>query len=228
LRFRATIAALLGLFALLTLLDRFAPIEPLAVRGAMPLLVVAAEALAMIGFGALLRRAQRVDFPLDFLIGYPLLGAALYLAALVRVSAWALVPVLAIGVVAAIAFLLRWYAEEHVASEEMPIAAAWAGAFVFAAIVCLFFAPNDLSIARTWVLEGRAVALPLLDAYHAPLGIECADLLPLALLGPRGGAIASTLLHVLAVIAATMHLQSPPRASSPRTHSSRSQSSDGR
>lgn len=203
-RARSLLAALLALFALLTLLDRFGPFEPLAARGTMPLLLALVEALAMIGFGALLRRAKRVDAALDFLIGYPLFGAALYLVALVRVSAWALVPVLVIGVLAGIAFVLRWYSDERAERDDhSPIAAAWASAFVFAAMACILFAQYELDIARTWVLEGRVVALPLLDAWHAPLGIESAALLPLALLGPRGGAIAANLLQLFAAIAAT-------------------------
>lgn len=201
-RARLAVAVLLALFALLTLLDRFAPLEPLAARTAMPLLLAAVMAVAMIGFGALLRRAKRIDFARDFLIGYPLFGAALYLAALVRISAATLVPVLVIGLIAGVFFLLRWYADERGASEEANVS-PWASAFVFAMFVCTFLTTANLPIARTWMLEGRAVALPLLDEYFSPLGIESAALLPLTLLGPRGGAVTANLLNLFAAIAAT-------------------------
>jgi hypothetical protein len=202
-KIRSLFAALLALFALLTLLDRFAPLEPLAARTGLPLLLVLGEGLAMIGFGALLRRAKRIDLPLDFLIGYPLFGAALYLVARMRVSTAALLPVLVLGAIAGVVFLLRWYAEEHAANVDSPVASGWAAAFVLAIFVCIFLSTAPLPIARTWVLEGRAVALPLLDSYFSPLGIESADLPGLTLLGPRGGAVASKLLHLLAAIAAT-------------------------
>ncbi len=199
---RSIVAALFALFALLTLLDRFAPLEPLAARTAMPLLLVAAMAVAMTGFGALLRRARRVDFALDFLIGCPLFGAALYLVARLHISATTLVPVLILGAIAGVVFLLCRFADDH-AADRTPNASAWASGFVFAVLACTFFTTRELPIAQTWMLEGRAVALPLLDAWFSPLGIESADLLPLTLLGPRGGAVASNLLHVLAAIAAT-------------------------
>lgn len=58
-----------------------------------------------------------------------------------------------------------------------------------------------LAVPRAWVLEGRAVELPLLSHSYFPLGIESADLPLLATLG-ENGAIASHMLHLIAAIAA--------------------------
>jgi len=57
-----------------------------------------------------------------------------------------------------------------------------------------------LTVPKTWVLEGRALELPLLSHSYFPLGIESADLPFLAILGNDGG-IASHLLHALGAFA---------------------------
>ncbi len=61
-----------------------------------------------------------------------------------------------------------------------------------------------LAVPHSWVLEGRAVELPLLSHSYFPLGIESADLLPLLLLGAADGGVASHFLHLFAAIAATL------------------------
>ena len=61
-KLRSVLAILLGLFAVLTLLDRFVLVELLLRRTAIPLLLAAAMALAMAGFGALFA-AREADRP---------------------------------------------------------------------------------------------------------------------------------------------------------------------
>ena len=63
-----------------------------------------------------------------------------------------------------------------------------------------------LAVPQTWVLEGRAIELPLLSHSYFPLGIESADLPLLTLLGATGGGIASHFLHLFAAIATTVLL----------------------
>src|SRR5215213_6175141 len=107
---RPLLAALLALFALLTLLDRFVLVELFVRRAGVPLLLAAVEAFAIAGTGALLRRAKRLDAPLDFLLGYPVFGTALFLVGLFKVATWTLVPLLVLGALAGVAYLLKWYA----------------------------------------------------------------------------------------------------------------------
>ena len=136
---RSVLAILLGLFALLTLLDRFVLVELLLRRTGIPLLLAAAMALAMAGIGALVRRAKHINLPLDLLIGYPLFGTLCFLAGLVRVSIWTLAPIAAIGLLLAILFLLRRYSDDaYVAPERPPL--HWSAFAVVAVMVCAFVA----------------------------------------------------------------------------------------
>jgi hypothetical protein len=211
---RTTLAILLGLFALLTLLDRFVLVELLLRRTSIPLLLAAAMALAMAGIGALVRRAKYINVPLDLLIGYPLFGTLCFLTASVRVSIWTLAPIAAVGLMVAIVFLLRRYADDaYVAPERLPL--HWSAFAVAAVMVCAFVAAQappssldelayHLAIPHTWVVEGQATELPLLSHSYFPLGIESADLLPLLYLGPFDGGVASHFLHLFAAIATTL------------------------
>jgi hypothetical protein len=85
---------------------------------------------------------------------------------------------------------------------------------ILAVLACAFVAAQappssldelayHLAVPHTWVLEGRAVALPLLSHSWFPLGIESADLPSLSLLGAIDGGIASHFLHLFAAIAMT-------------------------
>jgi hypothetical protein len=213
---RSVLAILLGLFALLTLLDRFVLVELLLRRTGSPLLLAGAMALAMAGIGALVRRAKYINVPLDLLIGYPLFGTLCFLAALVRVSIWTLAPIVAVGLLVAIVLLLRRYADDaYVAPERLPL--HWSAFAVAAVMVCAFVAAQappasldelayHLAIPHTWVIEGQATELPLLSHSYFPLGIESADLLPLLHLGPSDGGVASHFLHLFAAIATTLLL----------------------
>jgi hypothetical protein len=213
-KLRTPLAILLGLFALLTLLDRFVLVELLLRRTGIPLLLAAAMALAMAGIGALVRRAKHINLPLDLLIGYPLFGTLCFLAGLVRVSIWTLAPIAAAGLVLAIVFLLRRYSDDaYAAPERLPL--HWSAFAVAAVMVCAFVAAQappasldelayHLAIPHAWVIEGQATELPLLSQSYFPLGIESADLLPLLYLGPSDGGVASHFLHLFAAIATTL------------------------
>ncbi|HYK00698.1 MAG TPA: hypothetical protein VE974_03015 [Thermoanaerobaculia bacterium] len=209
---RTLLATLLALFALLTLLDRFVLVELFLRRAGMPLLLAAVEALAIVGTGALLRRAKRVDAPLDFLLGYPVFGTLLFLVGTLKIAAWTLVPLLVLGALAGVGYLLKRYADD-VESESLVL--EWPALFVFAVLACGFVVAQappasldelayHLAVPHAWVQEGRALELPLLSHSYFPLGIESADLLPLALLGSMGGGVASHFLHFLAAIATTL------------------------
>jgi hypothetical protein len=209
---RPILATLLALFALLTLLDRFVLVELFLRRAGLPLLLAAVEGLAIVGTGALLRRAKRVDVPLDFLLGYPVFGTALFLVGLLKIAAWTLIPLLVLGAGAGVTYLLKRYADD-VESESLVL--EWPALFVFAVLACGFVVAQappasldelayHLAVPHAWVLEGRALELPLLSHSYFPLGIESADLLPLTLLGRTAGGIASHFLHFFAAIATTL------------------------
>jgi hypothetical protein len=211
---RSVLAILLGLFALLTLLDRFVLVELLLRRTGLPLLLATALALAMAGIGALIRRAKHINLPLDLLIGYPIFGTLCFLAATLRISVWTLAPIAAFGLLLAIVFLLRRYSDDtYVAPARLPL--QWPAIAVVAVMVCAFVAAQappssldelayHLAVPHTWVLEGRAIELPLLSHSYFPVGIESADLLPLLLLGAADGGVTSHFLHLFAAIATTL------------------------
>lgn len=213
-KLRYTLAILLGLFAVLTLLDRFVLVELLLRRTGIPLLLAAAMAMAMAGIGSLFRRAKHINLPLDLLIGYPIFGTLCFLAATLNVSIWTLAPIAAIGLLIGILFLLRRYSDDaYAAPERLPL--HWSTLAVVAVLVCAFVAAQappssldelayHLAIPHAWVLEGRAIELPLLSQSYFPLGIESADLLPLLFLGPSDGGVASHFLHLFAAIATTL------------------------
>jgi hypothetical protein len=208
-RARYVVATLLALFALLTLFDRFVLIELLLRRAALPLLVAFAVSVACVGVGALARRADEADVPLDLLIGYPLFGTLCFLVAMIRVNAWTMVPLVIAGVlVGVLKILAAWKTMHEGARSERTL---WFAAVVVV-IGCGFVAAQappssldelayHLAIPQTWVLEGRAVDLPLSSHSYFPLGIESADLPALVLLGATGGGVASHFLHLFAAIA---------------------------
>lgn len=209
---RYVLATLLALFALLTLFDRFVLVEMLIRRTALPLAVAFVVAVACVGVGAAARRSAEADGPLDFLIGYPLLGTACFLVGTVNVSVWTMVPVVAIGAVVG-GLKIRAGRPARSGAEGKP-ASVWAFA-VLVILACGFVwaqAPPSsldelsyhLAVPQTWVLEGRAVELPLSSHSYFPLGIESADLAALVLLGAGGGGVASHFLHLFAAIATSL------------------------
>jgi hypothetical protein len=208
-RVRYVLATLLALFALLTLFDRFVLVEMLLRRAALPLLVAFGVAIACVGVGAVARRGEEADVPLDFLLGYPLFGTLCFLVGTIKVSSWTLVPIVVIGaVVGVVKILAGWKPAERPAGSRR---SAWALA-VAVVIGCGFVwaqAPPSsldelayhLAIPQTWALEGRTVELPLLSHSYFPLGIESADLPGLVLFGAADGGVASHFLHLFAAIA---------------------------
>lgn len=211
---RSTLAILLALFALLTLLDRFVLLEMLARRTALPLLLAAATALAAIAVGALVRRSRVVDLPLDLLIGYPLFGTVAYLVGLLRISNATMLPLLIAGAIGGAWLLLARYGGHHESAPDAKLPLEWPALAVAAVLACGFVAAQappssldelayHLAVPQTWVLEGRVTELPLNSHSYFPAGIESADLPLLTLLGPIDGGIASHFLHLLAAIATT-------------------------
>lgn len=208
---RTVLAVFLGLFAVLTLLDRFVLVELLLRRTTIPLLLAIAIALAMLPLAALLRRTTRVDLPLDLLIGYPLFGTVLFLVGLLKISAWTVVPALVVCAAGGVALLLRRYADTERTSVALP---PWNWSVLAIAIIlgCAIVeaqAPASsldeltyhLAVPHTWVLEGRVVELPLNSHSYFPFGIGAVDVLPLLLLGASDGSVASHLLHLFAAVA---------------------------
>lgn len=189
-------------------------VELLVRRTGVPLLVAGVVALGCAGVGRLARRGAR-DLPLDFLIGYPLLGTVCFLVGVVKVDVWtmgAVVLLLALGV-------LKGGRAMGPMSPIGPIGPigpmarpTFSMVFVMVILGCGFVAAQappssldelayHLAVPHAWVQEGRAVELPLLSHSYFPLGIESADLPALALLGPSDGGVASHFLHLLAAMA---------------------------
>jgi hypothetical protein len=208
---RVTLAVLLGLFALLTIADRFALLELLVNRAGAPLLFALAQAVAIIGIGCIVRGSREADPALDFLIGFPVFGTALFLAGLLSLSAWTIVPLLAIfGITGVVLILAGWtHNERETPTSSLSLIA------VLVVLICglvTALAPpattdelaHTLAIPQTWALEGRVVELPLLAQSYFPLGAQSVSAAPLALLGALKGGVASHLLHLFAAIAATL------------------------
>jgi hypothetical protein len=214
-KIRIGLAVLLALFAILTLLERFVLVELLVRRTAIPLLFATLEALAILAAGALMRRSKRVDVPIDFLLGYPLFGAVCFLVGVFKVSTWTMVPLLALFGLGGVALLLMRFAEEEKEVIEPVPVHRTAFLAVMVVLACGFViaqAPPasldevayHLAVPRAWVLEGRAIELPLLSHSYFPLGIESADLPLLTILDATDGGIASHFLHLFAAIATTL------------------------
>lgn len=206
---RIVLSALIGLFALLTIADRFALLELLVLRGGVPLLFAIAQAIAIIGLGCIARGSREADPALDYLIGLPLFGALLFLIGLLKVSTWTIAPVMLLLAIAGVVLILAgWRVGERMAVTSSVSLIAVLIVLTCAAVTAL--APptsidevaNTLAVPRTWALEGRAVELPLLAHSYFPLGIESADLAPIAILDAVRGGVASHLLHLFAAIAA--------------------------
>ncbi len=223
-RVRIIIAGLTGAYLVLTLLDRFKLIELLVIRTGLPLVLVLIESIAIIGCGFALRsrRWPELDPSLDFLLGYPLFGALCFLAGTISVSRWMMVLVLTGSTLFGAFALARWWETRQADSGQkdadsrstfdsfalicLGIVLLCAGVFVQAPPVNHDELAHHLAIPKTWVLEGRAIDLPLSSHSYFPLGIESADLPFLTLLG-NDGALASHLLHLFAAIGATLLIQ---------------------
>ncbi|MEO8378867.1 MAG: hypothetical protein ABI779_04305 [Acidobacteriota bacterium] len=213
-RIRTVLAALLALFALLTIFDRFALAERLILRTALPLLMATGVALACVGLGALARRSDEADAPLDLLLGYPLFGTICFVVGTLEIAAWLMITITAIAAAVGVLLLLAGWKSQSRAAAAAP-SGGWAALAVVAVMLCAFVpaqappsAPDELAyhlaVPQTWVNDGRATELPLLSQSYFPLGIESADLPALSLLGPAAGGVASHFLHLFAAIATAM------------------------
>jgi hypothetical protein len=230
-RVRIVLAALIAIFLLLTLLDRFKVIEVLAIRVAIPFFLACVEAIAIIGTGFAVRglrgRVWRVhaeggalDIPLDYVIGLPIFGTLCFLLATISVSKLTMLPLLMIGVVFGAYAIARWREQRAGVGqalslpgqpERLPYIAI--AIFFFCALVAAQAPPTSLdelayhlAIPKTWMLEGRAIALPLLSHSYFPLGVESASLPLLTVIGDEGG-IASHFVHLFAAIATAILIQ---------------------
>jgi hypothetical protein len=207
---RTVLAVLFGLFALLTIADRFALLELLLLRAGWALLFSVAQAIGIIGLGCILRGSREADPALDYIIGFPIFGTLLFLVGLVSISTASVVTVLALTFLAGLVLIAAgWKHERPVPTSSLSFIAVLVA--LIAGVVTALAPPTSseeisstLAIARSFVLEGRVVELPLLGASYLPLGIESADVAPIALLGATRGGIASHFLHLFAAIATTM------------------------
>jgi hypothetical protein len=205
---RTVFAALFAAFVLLALAERFLVVEVLALRIALPLLLAACEVVACIGAGVVVRARlewKRLDPVVDFLVGYPLFGTLCFLIGLVQVSTWTMLPLLVVcGLLGAYALSVA-----KPPLPRMPLSLPIAIVFLCALVAAL--APPSsldeltyhLAVPKQWLLEHRAIELPLLSHSYFPLGIESADLPSLALLGNDGG-LASHLLHLACALAVAL------------------------
>jgi hypothetical protein len=230
------VAAIIAALLTLTLIDRFVLVEVLAMRIAAPLGLALLVAVAIVGAGSLVRRG-RGGIALDFVIGYPIFGTLCFLVGVVKVNTLTMMVVTGAFAIAGVWAIRNSKSEIRNSKSDgdnvTPAAARPPGflatlgmttgmaaaIFVITAGFVTAQAPPHsldelayhLAIPHTWVLEGRAVELPLISHSYFPLGIESADLPLLSVLGAIGGGIASHFLHLIAAIATTLLIQKRTR-----------------
>jgi len=216
------VSIVIALYLLLVLIDRFVLVELLVTRVGLSVLLALFEAFAILGVGFAARgtlerawRAEEVDLPRDFLLGYPLFGALCFLAGTLNVSSWSMGIVLVVCGVGGIYVLVRRIESRPpvmpMISEPLVLIAL---AIVFLCALIAAQAPPSsldelayhLAVPWMWVKEHRAIDLPLISHSYFPLGIESADLPLLTILGQIGGGIASHFLHLGAALASTAML----------------------
>lgn len=220
-KYRHILAIAAGIYLLLVFFDRFVLVELLVRRLFVPSLLVVAEGLGIVAVGFVARRrfslfVSRFSFDdcvLSFIVGYPLFGAVCFLLGLLSVSRMTMVPLLTVGAIAGAMIVARSTRNEKRETENalpgtIVLALLALSAFVIAQAppVSLDELAYHLAIPQAWVVEGRAIELPLMSHSYFPLGIESADLPLLTLLGPESGGIASHLLHLLAAIAVALYI----------------------
>lgn len=219
-------ALILAAFLLISFLDAFVLVEMFIRRCGVPLLLAMVNMLAITGCGFAVRglrgRVWRVeaeggalDLPLDFILGYPIFGTLCFLVATMQASSYTLLPVTVVAALFGLFAIVRWIESSARSTATVRPDAQPGSGFALAAIALTFGAgfiaaqappltldelAYHLAVPRMWLLEGRAIALPLLSHSYFPLGIESADLPLLALLGDSGG-IASHFVHLAAAIA---------------------------
>ncbi|MBV9494595.1 MAG: hypothetical protein JOZ54_10145 [Acidobacteria bacterium] len=203
---RRIIAGIVAAYLLLVLADRFVVVELFVRRCGLPFLLACGVALAAFAAGSFAKK----DIATRFLVGYPIFGAVCFLVACVGANVWVLGTLLALFAVAGCWLLVA--GRDELTSDQQPATSNW---LLFLPILVLAQAPPSsldelayhLAIPHAWLLEGRAIDLPLISHSYFPLGIESADLPLLAILGALDGGIASHFLHLFAAIAATVVIQ---------------------
>ncbi len=214
-RSRTAIVVLLSGALLVLFFLELAPATILIQRIGFPLILALAEIAAALGAGTAIRlllgkilRSKEPALPsvaFDILCGAPLFGTICYLVALVHVGRTVSFLLISSGIALA-AWVWRGYAR---AGERIALDLAGAFALIVLALsggiaFLLAQAPSisldelayHLAVPKTWVLEGRAVELPLNSHSYFPFGLESVDLLSLSILGDQG-AIASHLFHLM-------------------------------
>src|SRR3954454_3179100 len=108
------VSVIIALYLLLVLIDRFVLVELLVTRTGLSVLLALFEAFAIVGVGFAVRgllarswRAEDVDLPRDFLLGYPIFGALCFLAGTLNVSSWSMGIVLVVCGAGGIYVLVR-------------------------------------------------------------------------------------------------------------------------
>jgi hypothetical protein len=201
------VAVLIAALLALTFLDRFLLVEFLARRIWMSVAWALLEGVAILGAGHLARR-RRPGIAVSFVIGYPIFGTICFLVGLLSVNA---IAMSVITILFAIAGALALYDNRQLTTDNLSFAtvAVLALGFISAQAppTSLDELAYHLAIPHAWVLEGRAIELPLISHSYFPLGIESADLPTLAILDPVAGGIASHFIHLLAAIATTIVIQ---------------------
>lgn len=202
-----------------TFLSRFILVPLLFMRLGVAFVLACASVVAIAGTGALalrvLNRFARDEAPRAHsfafcaVIGYPLFGALCFLAGLASTSRVVMSVLLLLSVLAA-ARVLRPLMPSTGSFSAGPAAAAGLMLIATALLPVLGMAQlpassldelaYHLAIPQAWVVEGRAVDLPLLSQSYFPLGTESADLPLLAILG-TDGAIASHFVHLFIALA---------------------------
>ena len=221
-RLQRILAAVIALYLLLILLDRFVLVELLVRRTGLSILLALAASLAVIGCGFALRsllarawRPEECDIARDFLLGYPIFGALCFLAGTLNVSSWsmgALLMVCGVGGLYVVVRRLKCRMPAMPALTE-PLALIAIAVVFLAALIAAQAPPTSLdelayhlAVPWAWVLNHRTIDLPLISHSYFPLGIESADLPLLTILGQIRGGIASHVLHLVAALATTAML----------------------
>jgi hypothetical protein len=188
-------------------------------RWIYPAGLATAEALAAIGVSVFLHQLSRrllrsaeasPDLATHLVLGLPLFGTLAFLVGLVSTAPAPMAAALALP--AAGGAVIFWRRHPGISLGGAPGLtgfAAW-GVLAIAAGVALLWATlppatidevaYHLAVPKTWVLEGRALELPLLANSYFPFGVESAHLPALSLLGDRG-ALSAHLVHLAVTVA---------------------------
>ncbi len=144
------------------------------------------------------------------MLGLPLFGTLAFLVALFSTGRAPMAAVLAVPAAGGAAVFWRRRVALSLDGAPGLAGAAACGLLGIAAGVALLWATlppatidevaYHLAVPKTWVLEGRALELPLLANSYFPFGVESAHLPAISLLGDRG-ALSAHLVHLAVTVA---------------------------